>query len=91
MAGAFSLYSMKKFQRYASTLFLAAALLSGCKDEEGNTNQVEFDQQAMLQNYGEKLIFPGYADLNTKTTALQGAVTAFTQDPAEGKSNPGIG
>ena len=75
---------MKKLLLYSSTLFLAAALLTGCKDEEGTTtSQVDFDQQAMLKNYGENLIFPAYADLNTKVAALEGAVQTFTQNPSE--------
>lgn len=78
------LNNMKKLLLYSSILFLAAALFTGCNDEEGTTtSQVDFDQQTMLKNYGENLIFPAYADLNTKAAALKGALQTFTQNPSE--------
>ena len=56
---------------------------TACKDEEGGKNAVDFDERAMLDNYGKNLIFPAYASLNQKTELLQTKVNAFVQLPTE--------
>lgn len=55
--------------------------ISGCSDETGKEKEVNFDQQAMLTNIGQQIIFPNYANFRAKTNALQAAVTTFATQP----------
>lgn len=58
-----------------------ACYISGCSEENGREKEVNFDQQAMLTNIGQQIIFPNYANFRAKTNALQAAVTAFAAEP----------
>lgn len=58
-----------------------ACYISGCSDEQGKEKEVNFDQQTMLTNIGQHIIFPNYANFRAKTNALQTAVTDFAAQP----------
>jgi uncharacterized protein len=60
-------------------LFLAAA----CDDDTGGARRVDFDEAAMLDNYGTNLILPGYALLSQRSAALQSRVAEFVASPTQ--------
>lgn len=78
-------------KRFVHTLTVAALLLfsaTACDDENGHTDgQLNFDQQAMLNNIGQNIILPNYAHYNEKTSALKDAVTALANEPTEENLN----
>ncbi|AIZ63581.1 hypothetical protein PK28_07555 [Hymenobacter sp. DG25B] len=65
----------------ASALFLALA--AGCDSKEDTAPASEYDRAAMLTNYSNNLIVPGYTALNTETTQLKAAIDAFVAAPGE--------
>lgn len=58
-----------------------AVVMGACNDDAGKEEEMNFDQQALLSNLGQNVIFPNYADFKAKTNALKTAVTAFTTQP----------
>lgn len=65
-------------------LLALLTLATACKDDGGNTNgSVDFDESAMLENYGQNVIYPAYAFFETKTSSLQSSISSFTTDPTE--------
>ncbi|MCJ8164085.1 imelysin family protein [Pontibacter sp. E15-1] len=77
---------MRVFKSYTAAALLCFSVLAGCtSDDKGDTPpSTDFDRQAMLVNYSENLIVPGYAALSTKTTALEASVAAFADAPSTG-------
>ena len=74
--------------RTCTLAFFLLALLSftGCtKDESGETDETDFDQQALLTNVGQNIIFPAYANFNTTSMALEEAVHEFSENPTAAK------
>lgn len=76
---------MKKLLYFICPVFALLLLFSSCSEDDNTAGKVDFDQRAMLENYGKNLIFPAYADFNTKITALNAAVAAFVASPDEPK------
>ncbi|EMR04183.1 imelysin family protein [Cesiribacter andamanensis] len=64
-------------------LLLLLLLAVACKDDTGETQRVDFDEAAMLDNYGSNILLPGYAFLQQKTQDLQSRVADFTAAPTE--------
>ncbi|ALD21293.1 imelysin family protein [Hymenobacter sp. DG25A] len=62
---------------------LCLALLAGCDSKEETTPASEYDRAAMLTNYSNNLIVPGYSALSTEATQLKAAVDAFVAAPTE--------
>ena len=73
-------------QKQFSAVFLLLGLLSlglfSCTEETGKETEVNFDQQSMLTNIGQNIIFPAYANFNTKASTLEERVHDFTQSPS---------
>jgi uncharacterized protein len=74
---------MKLFQTYPVAAMLCLSVLASCDSDDGgdSTPKTEFDRQAMLANYADNLIVPGYEALTTKATAMEAAVAAFATEP----------
>lgn len=53
----------------------------GCKKEENEEPQAQFDRSAMLANYADNIIQPRYLDLKQNVDALANATAAFNQAP----------
>lgn len=64
-----------------STLLLIG--FSACNEESGVNSTLNFDQQAMLTNIGQNIIFPAYNLYKEKTSALREAVNTFSNEPNE--------
>lgn len=66
-------------------LLCSICLLSftSCNEEGETESELNFDQEEMLTNIGQKVIFPNYAAFNAKATSLQTAVQNFTNTPTE--------
>lgn len=50
---------------------------SNTTEENGTTETLSFDRRAMLTNWADNIIIPGYQDFVTKVTALETETTAF--------------
>ncbi|WP_017730269.1 imelysin family protein [Nafulsella turpanensis] len=74
---------MNLYKPYTLALLLLALLgFSSCTEEgPGETDEVNFDQQAMLTNIGQNIIFPAYANFSTTTSLLEEAIHEFTEQP----------
>ncbi len=72
------------FKRYTAAALVCLSVLAGCtSDEKGGAQPgTEFDRQAMLSNYSENLIVPGYEALATSATAMETALAAFAAAPS---------
>lgn len=68
-------------QIFFMLLTTLVCFISGCADENGKEKEVNFDQQAMLTNIGQQIIFPNYANFRAKANALQTAVANFSAQP----------
>ncbi|MFB6258369.1 MAG: imelysin family protein [Flavobacteriales bacterium] len=71
-------------------LLLFIALASGCEkdkdlDKDQTSSDGAFDRKAMLENYGENLIIPGYKNLKASVGDLESAASDFTSDPKSSK------
>ena len=75
---------MKLFKTYTAAAMACLFALAGCSSEsEGDTDpKGEFDRQAMLANYADNLVVPGYEAFATKAKAMEAAVAAFTGEPS---------
>ena len=65
------------------SLVFSLLLMGACKDNESGTKRVDFDERAMLENYGDNLILPGYALLRQRTETLRTRVQEFVATPTE--------
>ena len=52
-------------------------------DDSGTDNTGNFDRSAMLTNWADNIIIPGYVDFTAKVNALETATTAFTTDASD--------
>ncbi|WP_161889297.1 imelysin family protein [Pontibacter russatus] len=76
---------MKLPNLYAAVaVMLSLSVLAGCgSDKEDDTNpKADFDRGAMLANYADNLIVPGYEALVAKAAAMEAAVAAFAAEPS---------
>lgn len=74
------MFELRKFTFAA--LVCLTALTSCSSDEETDPGQkTEYDRQAMLVNYSDNLIVPGYQAFKTEAAELSNAVAAFAATP----------
>ncbi|WP_048920198.1 imelysin family protein [Rufibacter radiotolerans] len=66
---------------YAAALACLAAIAS-CSSSEEVTPGSEYDRKAMLTNYADNLIIPGYQKFKAETDGMANAITAFTASPS---------
>jgi uncharacterized protein len=71
--------ALKNYTFAAALACLGA--LSGCGSNEDSGPKSEYDRQAMLANYVDNLIIPGYQNFKKETDEMASAVTAFTTNP----------
>ena len=78
---------MKLFKAYSAAAIFCLSVLAGCgsDDEGGTAPKGDFDRQAMLANYTENLIVPGYEALAAKAAAMEQAVSEFATAPSAEK------
>jgi predicted lipoprotein len=76
---------MRTLKKYSWMGLVGLAILNGCdpKDSENSKPKTEYDRAAMLANYSDNLIVPGYLSLKNETAQLDAAVTAFVSSPTE--------
>ena len=62
---------------------IISSVLSGCKDDQvSEPNGDGFDRGAMLENWADSLIIPGYSDYVLTLEELNQTAIAFTTDPS---------
>ncbi|AHM60992.1 Imelysin [Flammeovirgaceae bacterium 311] len=66
-----------------SCLIALLLFATACKDDEGSTSGVDFNEREMLENYGKNVIYPAYASFEQKAQVLQTRVDAFADAPSE--------
>ncbi|WP_405252454.1 imelysin family protein [Dokdonia sp. Asnod3-C12] len=52
-------------------------------DDSGTDNTGNFDRSAMLTNWADNIIVPGYVDFSAKVNTLESATAAFTADASD--------
>lgn len=58
-------------------------MLSACGSDNGDSGpKSEYNRQAMLANYADNLIIPGYQSFNKEMSEMATAITAFTVSPS---------
>jgi hypothetical protein len=57
------------------------SVLINCGSEKGTEAEDNFDRAALLTNWADNLIIPGYTDLVTTLESMQVSVEAFNSDP----------
>jgi len=76
---------MKRFTSYITAgiaLTIATAIFScNKKSDDNKTSTPEFDRKAMLTNWGNNIIAPGFQNLNTAVADLDAAIADFNQAP----------
>ncbi|PZF74554.1 imelysin family protein [Taibaiella soli] len=76
---------MKRFTSYITAgiaLTLATAIFScNKKSDDNKTSTPDFDRKAMLTNWGNNIVAPGFQNLNTAVTDLDAAIADFNQAP----------
>lgn len=79
----FSINTMTALKNYTfAAALVCLGALSGCGSNEGESGpKTEYDRQAMLANYADNLIIPGYQKFKTEADEMASAVTAFTTSP----------
>jgi uncharacterized protein len=74
---------MKALRNYSLGLLAGFALLSSCGSDGPDGPSSEYDRQAMLVNYSDNLIVPGYQVFKSESAELSVAVDAFAITPNE--------
>jgi len=77
---------MKKFLGIVSVLLMITACTSGddsndTTEENQNPDSTSFDRSAMLANWADGIIIPGYVDFNQKVEVLELATANFVSSP----------
>lgn len=71
--------------KYVKHITLASlgtlAILSSCGSDGDSGPKTDYDRQAMLANYADNLIAPGYQLFSTETSEMATAIAAFTASP----------
>ncbi|MEO9872291.1 imelysin family protein [Ekhidna sp.] len=67
--------------------FSLCALLIGCSDDELGQSGDNFDREAMLQNWADNIIIPGYQTYVDDLKELNSAVELFTTSPSSDNLN----
>lgn len=77
---------MKKFLVVLAAFFLIIACSKnddGTPTQEQEEDEIAFNREAMLINWADNIIVPGYEELESSTTALTWVVTDFIDEPTE--------
>lgn len=61
--------------------FAASALLSACSGDNGDTNKVNFDREAMLVHWYDNLMVPAFSEFAHSTHTLKDAFEQFEANP----------
>ncbi|WP_089319815.1 imelysin family protein [Pontibacter ummariensis] len=70
------------FKKYGIAAMAGFMLLSSCSSDSESGPTTEYDRDAMVANYVENLIIPGYTTFKSKTEAMTAAVDAFIASPS---------
>lgn len=73
---------MKKAHLFFGSIALVGILLIGCSDDEGGVATDNFDRKAMLVNWADNIIVPGYESYISKLEILNTAAQTFTSSPS---------
>ena len=73
---------MKKAYLIFGLTALIGILLVGCSDDEGGVASDSFDRKAMLVNWADNIIVPGYESYVSKLEILNTAAQTFTSSPS---------
>jgi uncharacterized protein len=75
---------MMELRKITLAALVCLGAVTGCgSDEENDPGQkTDYDRQAMLTNYSDNLIVPGYQAFQTEADQLHEAVAAFVANPA---------
>ncbi len=63
----------------ALILFIAGV---GCSEDTPNNSDDSFDREAMLQNWADNIIVPGYTSYVSELVSLEAAVQSFADSPS---------
>lgn len=66
------------------TIFVVFGLLTSCDTGPDNPVSCDFDQKAMLANYADNLIIPGFNNLELGAQMLNAITQGFVNDPTSG-------
>ena len=72
---------MKKAYLIFGLIALIGILLVGCSDDEGGVASDSFDRKAMLVNWADNIIVPGYESYVSTLEILNEEAKAFTVTP----------
>ncbi|WP_436514789.1 imelysin family protein [Ekhidna sp. To15] len=59
-----------------------SAFMISCSEDEPGESGDSFDREAMLQNWADNIIVPGYASYVSELTTLETTIEAFTNSPS---------
>lgn len=69
-------------KQFFSLFLLSCLAFFSCTEEADKETEVNFDRQGMLTNIGQHIIFPAYANFNSKAGILEESIHDFTHQPA---------
>ena len=72
---------MKKAYFILGLIAIAGMTLIGCSEDEGGTVTDNFDRKAMLANWADNIIVPGYETYASSLESLNAEAEAFTTSP----------
>ncbi|MBC5774404.1 imelysin family protein [Pontibacter sp. KCTC 32443] len=79
---------MKKAKIYVLAVLAGLVTLTSCSSDNGDDNTgSDFDRKAMLTNYADNLIVPGYQRFTVVTNEMKAAVDAFVAAPTAATLN----
>jgi uncharacterized protein len=68
---------MTRLAKLISLLLMTSIMVAGCSKQSEDEELDTFDRQSMLRNYADNLIKPSFNTLQTKTNALQSAISTL--------------
>lgn len=74
---------MKKIHLTFSLIAVAGLTLIGCSEDEGGIANDNFDRKAMLENWADNIIIPGYESYVSALTELHENTETFTSTPSQ--------
>lgn len=69
----------------AAWILFAPLLLIACGDDDSGSDHPDFDRQAMLRHFTDRLIKPAYTDFQASLLGLKSATEAFAASPDTAK------
>ncbi|MFD2245912.1 imelysin family protein [Pontibacter ruber] len=73
---------MMKIKQYSLSALACLALLASCNSDNESGPSSDYDRQAMLNNYADNLIVPGYQAFNKEVGEMTTAISVFTTTPS---------